>query len=158
MNKTLHDLADRVASRLRKKDRNCRTIPVHIRFGDMSSITRSLTLPAPVSTTEALYDVSIELVVAGLADHPEHEEVSLLSVGTSGLSFGIALQLELPLVFDDTSLHPGSELGRKHHDPDKVIDPVRDRFGRDALGHAASALSKEGAGVANEFRELAQKS
>ncbi len=124
INKTLHDLADRVASRLRKKDRNCRTITVRIRFGDMSSITRSLTLRTPVSTTEALYDASIELVASGLADHPEHDEVSLLSVGASGLSFGTALQLELPLVFDDTSLRPGSELGRKHHDLDKAIDSV----------------------------------
>ena len=158
INKTLHDLADRVASRLRKKDRNCRTITVRIRFGDMSSITRSLTL-APrcrprkrCTTHRSSWSPPASPIIQ------KHDEVSLLSVGASGLSFGTALQLELPLVFDDTSLRLGSELGRKHHDLDKAIDSVRDRFGRDALGHAASTLSKEGSGVAEEFRELAQKS
>ena len=158
INKILHDLADRVASRLRKKDRNGRTITVRIRFGDMTSITRSLTLNAPVSTTEALYDAALDLVAAGLGDHPEHDEISLLSVGASGLSYGTALQLELPLLFDDTRLRPGSELGRKHHALDEAIDLVRERYGRSALGHAATALSREGSGVADEFRELAQRS
>ena len=158
INKILHDLSDRVASRLRKRDRAGRTITVRVRFGDMTTIARSLTLSAPVSTTEALYDAALELVACGLADHPEHEEISLLSVGVSGLFLGTALQLELPLVFDDTPLRPGSELGRKHHALDRAIDTVRERFGREAVGHAASTLGREGSGVADEFRELAQRS
>ena len=154
INRILHD---RVASRLRDKDRAGKTITVRIRFGDMTSITRSVTLGAAVASTEGLYDAALDLVATGLGDHPEHDEISLLSVGTSGLTYGSALQLELPLVFDDTPLRPGSELGRKHHDLDRAVDTVRERFGRNAVGHAAAKLSPDRQSVPDEFRELAQK-
>ena len=157
INRILHDLADRVASRLRDKDRAGKTITVRIRFGDMTSITRSVTLGAAVASTEGLYDAALDLVATGLGDHPEHDEISLLSVGTSGLTYGSALQLELPLVFDDTPLRPGSELGRKHHDLDRAVDTVRERFGRNAAGHAAAKLSPDRQSAPDEFRELAQK-
>lgn len=156
-NKIIKDLSDRVASRLRDKNRSGRTITVRIRFADMSSITRSMTMAAPICTTEALYDIALELVASGLGDYPEHTEYSLLAVGVSGLTYGTALQLELPLVFDDTAQRPGSELGRKHRRLDSAVDTVRERFGREALGHAV-ALTEGGSLVADEFRELAQRS
>src|SRR5262245_14271371 len=46
---TLRHLADRVASRLRAKSRPGRTVTVRVRFADLRSVTRSLTLPAPIS-------------------------------------------------------------------------------------------------------------
>ena len=158
INRVLQDLSDRVASRLRAKDRAGRTITARIRFGDMSSITRSVTLATAVASTDALYLAARKLVQTGLDDHPEHEEISLLSVGASGLRFGTALQLELPLQFDDTVLRPGSEAGRKHHDLDKAIDGLRERFGRDAVGNAANKLASDRHSVPDEFRELAQRS
>lgn len=158
INRVLHGLSDRVAARLRDKDRAGRTITVRIRFGDMSSITRSLTLGAPISSTEALYTAAKRLVADGLGDHPEHEQISLLAVGVSGLSYGTALQLELPLDFGTSVLTPGSEIGRRHHDLDRAVDRVRERFGKDAVAHAAGALSRDRGLVADEFRELAQKS
>ena len=48
---TLHHLADRIASRLRAKSRPGRTVTVRVRFADLRSVTRSLTLDAPIAAT-----------------------------------------------------------------------------------------------------------
>ena len=47
----LRHLADRVASRLRAKSRPGRTVTVRVRFADLHSVTRSVTLDAPISAT-----------------------------------------------------------------------------------------------------------
>ena len=65
----LQHLADRIARRLRAKDRPCRTVTVRVRFADLRSVTRALTLPAPICATTALADVAIELVRGVLADN-----------------------------------------------------------------------------------------
>ncbi len=67
---TLRHLADRIASRLRAKSRPGRTVMVRVRFGDLHSVTRSVTLEAPISATPILADVAEQLVRAALADHP----------------------------------------------------------------------------------------
>jgi DNA polymerase-4 len=69
---TLRHLADRVASRLRAKSRPGRTVTVRIRFADMHSVTRSVTLDAPISATAILAEITEELVA--LADHPGRED------------------------------------------------------------------------------------
>jgi DNA polymerase-4 len=51
---TLRHLADRVASRLRAKSRPGRTVTVRVRFADLRSVTRSVTLDAPISATAIL--------------------------------------------------------------------------------------------------------
>src|SRR5436190_15765028 len=45
---TLLHLADRIGSRLRAKSRPGRTVTVRIRFANLSSVTRSVTLDAPI--------------------------------------------------------------------------------------------------------------
>src|SRR5436305_3584832 len=45
----LQHLADRIARRLRARRRPCRTVTVRVRFADLRSVTRALTLPAPIS-------------------------------------------------------------------------------------------------------------
>jgi len=50
---TLHHLADRIGARLRAKSLAGRTITVRVRFADLRSVTRSLTLSAPISATRA---------------------------------------------------------------------------------------------------------
>jgi DNA polymerase IV len=59
---TLRHLADRVASRLRAKSRPGRTVTVRVRFADLRSITRSVTLDAPISATLILAEIAEELV------------------------------------------------------------------------------------------------
>src|ERR671922_798504 len=66
---TLHHLADRIGARLRAKSLAGRTITVRVRFADLRAVTRSRTLPAPISATRALADVAEDLVRGALADH-----------------------------------------------------------------------------------------
>ena len=66
----LRHLADRIGSRLRAKSRFGRTVTVRVRFADLRSVTRSLTLAAPISATAPLAEVAEDLVRGVLADHP----------------------------------------------------------------------------------------
>jgi DNA polymerase-4 len=59
---TLRHLADRVASRLRAKSRPGRTVTVRVRFADLHSVTRSVTLDAPISATATLAEIAEELL------------------------------------------------------------------------------------------------
>ena len=51
---TLLHLADRIATRLRAKSRPGRTVTVRVRFANLNSVTRSVTLAAPISATVML--------------------------------------------------------------------------------------------------------
>ena len=73
---TLRHLADRVGSRLRAKSRLGRTVSVRVRFADLRAVTRSVTLPAPISATE----IAEDLVRGALADHPDEQTISLLAI------------------------------------------------------------------------------
>ena len=66
---TLHHLADRIGARLRAKSLAGRTITVRVRFADLRSVTRSLTLSAPISATRALAETAEALVRGVLAVH-----------------------------------------------------------------------------------------
>ena len=58
---------------------------VRVRFADLRSVTRSLTLPAPVSATAILAEMAEDLVRGVLADHPEEKTISLLAISVSNL-------------------------------------------------------------------------
>src|SRR5437588_9173855 len=75
---TLRHLADRVATRLRAKSRPGRTVTVRVRFADLRSVTRSVTLDAPILATAILAETAEELVRSVLADHPDEKTLSLL--------------------------------------------------------------------------------
>jgi hypothetical protein len=54
-------------------------------FADLHSITRSVTLDAPISATATLAEIAEELVRSALADHPEEKTISLLAISVSHL-------------------------------------------------------------------------
>jgi DNA polymerase IV len=94
---TLRHLADRVATRLRAKCRPGRTVTVRVRFADLHSVTRSVTLDAPISATAILAEIAQELVRGVLADCPDERTISLLAISVSHLEEHWDVQLELPL-------------------------------------------------------------
>jgi DNA polymerase IV len=153
---TLLHLADRIATRLRAKSRPGRTVTVRVRFADMRSVTRSVTLPAPISATRMLAEVAEALVRLALADHPRERTISLLAISVSGLEEHPILQLELPIGLQDEARRPGSKRGMARWGADRAIDAVRDRFGWEAIGYGAVA-SGVSRSVPDEFRELAEK-
>jgi DNA polymerase-4 len=148
-------LADRVATRLRAGGRAGRTLTVRVRFTGLRSVTRSKTLPAAISTTRTLTELSVDLARAALAEHPGEREITLLAISVSNLVAQSVLQLELPLGMDDDRHRPGTAAGSARWALDRAMDDVRARFGRDALGHAAVVFRETG-GVPDEFRELAE--
>jgi len=149
-------LADRVAGRLRAADRAGRTITVRVRFTGLRSVTRSVTLPVPISTTLTLTDIAVELAGVALADHPRESEITLLAVSVSHLVDEAVLQLELPLGLCDERHRPGTAAGSARWALDRAVDSIRARFGRDAVGYATVMFSRLGR-VPEEFRELAER-
>jgi len=152
----LRHLADRVASRLRAKSRPGRTVTVRVRFADLQSVTRSITLDAPISATASLAEIAEELVLTALADHPDEKSISLLAISVSHLEQHWDVQLELPLGLEDEKRRPGSKRGMGRWTADRAIDIIRDRFGWDAVGYGSVVLGPSRS-VPDEFRELAEK-
>jgi DNA polymerase IV len=153
---TLRHLADRIATRLRAKGRPGRTVTVRVRFADLHSVTRSVTLDAPISATAILAEVAEQLVGVAIADHPEEAMISLLAISVSQLEERAVLQLELPLGLDDEKQRPGAKPGMARWMVDRAVDKIRDRFGWDAVGYGSVALELSHS-VPDAFRELAQK-
>ena len=110
---TLRHLADRIGSRLRAKSLSGRTVTVRVRFADLHSVTRSLTLPAPISATAILAEIAEDLVCGILADHPQEKTISLLAISVSNLEKHSVLQLELPLELEGEERRPGAKKGRR---------------------------------------------
>jgi len=151
----LRHLADRIATRLRAKSRPGRTVTVRVRFADLQSVTRSITLDAPISATASLAEVAEELVCSALADHPDERIISLLGISVSQLERRWDVQLELPFGLDDEKRRPGSRSGMARWTADRAIDKIRDRFGWEAVEYgSALGLSHS---VPDEFRELAER-
>ncbi|MCC6982520.1 MAG: DNA polymerase IV [Bauldia sp.] len=152
---TLHYLADRVATRLRAKERSGRTVTARVRFADLRSVTRSTTLPAGISATTILAEIAEELVRAALRDHPGERIVSLLAISVSHLEPDAMLQLELPLGLADEKRRPGARLAAARRKADGAVDAIRRRFGREAVAYGTVAGLAHG--VPEGFRELAEK-
>jgi DNA polymerase IV len=148
-------LADRVAGRLRGASRAARTITVKVRFTGLRSVTRSVTLLVPISTTLTLAEIAIELAGSALADNPGEREITLLAVSVSQLVDEFPRQLELPLGIAGDRRRDGTAAGSARWALDRALDVIRDRFGRDAAGYARVMFSELG-GVPEEFRELAE--
>ena len=153
---TLLHLADRIGTRLRAKSRPGRTVSVRVRFADLSSVTRSITLDAPVYATVILAEIAEDLVRAVLAEYPNEKTISLLAISVSHLEERWDLELELPLGLQDERRRPGRKIGMARSAADRAVDKIRDRFGWEAIGYGSVALGISRS-VPDEFRQLAEK-
>jgi DNA polymerase IV len=129
---------------------------VRVRFADLQSVTRSVTLDTPISGTAVLAEIAEELVRKVLMDHPHEKALSLLAISVSHLEEQPDLQLELPLGLQDEKLRPGTKLGMARWLTDCAVDRIRNRFGWDAIGYG-SVVFELSRSVPDEFRKLAEK-
>lgn len=120
----LTQIVDRLARRLRDRDRTCRTIVLRLRFGDFARATRSRTLPFPSDRTSVLLSVARALLAATQAEIAERG-ITLIGLSLSQLGRTDSFQPELPIDWED-----GARL-------DTVLDAVRDRFGAASVSRAA---------------------
>jgi DNA polymerase-4 len=157
---TLGYLADRVAGRLRRAHLAGRTVTVRVRFSQMRSVTRSVTLSEAISTTLTLTEVAERLAHSAILDNERECAITLIAVSVSNLRPEHSLQLELP--FDSSNLSRNADLQARsvveasRWGLDRSVDAIRDKFGRSAVGYATVALSAAER-VPEEFRELAER-
>jgi DNA polymerase-4 len=154
--RTLAHLAERVGTRLRAKGWGGRTITVRVRLAGMRSVTRSLTLRAPVAATLSLTEIGVLLARQAIDDQGDPGlQISLLAISVSNVEPVRMVQLELPIPPQDP-WRPGTTIGTARWAVDTSMDAVRKRFGRAAVGYLPDALSHSG-GVPDDFRSLAER-
>lgn len=129
--------AENVMRRVRRQHLAARTITLKVRDHRFQTMTRSLTLRAPVTGTRTVYKVAAGLLDKWLADHG-NTPVRLLGVGTSNFEEGRA-----PTVDD---LGAGGL--------DAALDHITDRFGADSLRRGLALEGKGRAGPATPSRSL----
>jgi DNA polymerase-4 len=119
LRKTLRNLSESVARRLRRSKLNGTTIKLKIRWPDFTTLTRQTTFQQPTNRSEDIYVAAEQL----FADtwHPGRF-VRLLGVGVSGLS-SQGLQL---------SLWDAAALGKEQR-LDAAIKDLQDRYGDRAV-------------------------
>lgn len=116
-------LVDRVTGRMRRAHRIGRTITLRIRFGDLTRVTRSHSLPMPTSATAPVHATAGALLDAAWPTI-EARGISLLGLSVGNLVDDHAVQLSLPFE------RAGSDR------VDDVVDAIRDRFGNTAVQRA----------------------
>ena len=126
-----------------------------MRFADLRAVTRSRTLPAPISATRALADIAENLVRGALADHPDERTISLLAIAVSHLDAHPIVQLELPLGLGEEGQRPGTPKGMARSHADQAIDAIRKRFGGQAVDYGSALQAVRS--VPDEFRRLAER-
>ncbi len=157
--RVLTDLADRVGRRLRAKQFAGRTVTARVRFDDMTAITRSTTLAAPIATTPAITELAVRLAEDGIAEVAAGRVVNLLGIAVSHLSVAPHLQLELPFGEQTGAdlIRAGSQSELARHELDLAVDAIRKRFGKKAVGAASLVLGGRTGAVPDEFRDLSTR-
>jgi DNA polymerase-4 len=118
-------LVDRITTRMRAAHRTGRTVVLRLRFDDFSRATRSLTLPRPTSSTQAVLAAARRLVAAA-APLIAERGLTLIGFAVSDIDRSGAEQLVLP--FGEAQIRlPAIEA---------TIDQVRRRYGSSALTRA----------------------
>ena len=140
----LFHLADRIGSRLRAKSRAGRTITARVRFADMRAVTRSITLPAPISATAIIAEVAEDLVRIVRDEYfPRERTISLLAISVSHLTEDWAGQFELSFGLAGDNRRPGTRRATARWDADTAHGqsprPLRLGSHRLRLGRAGAA-------------------
>jgi DNA polymerase-4 len=116
-------LVDRLAQRLRRARRVCRTVVLRLRFDDFSRATRSSALSEATAQTQTIL-ATARALVAGAMPMIQSQGLTLVGVALANLDDDSAVQLALPL--ED---HRAAVL-------DVTLDSLRDRFGPDVVTRA----------------------
>lgn len=132
---TLHHLAERSATRLRRHGLRARTVTVKFRTSDFRTFTRSRSLPAPTDLDTKLIPVALDLFRKIFHDeHGGRAKVRLIGATFSGLSHD-------PAQIDLLEGEREKRLGRLV----RGIDAVRERYGPEVIvtGKAMRYLEEE---------------
>lgn len=124
-------MSDSVASRLRKAELTARTINIKVRFGDFSTITRSVTPEHATDSSNQIASLARQL----LAKVDIGKGVRLLGVGAAGLDQESHRQLTLDEAVADAETGDRGDWKLA----EEAVDEIRRRFGTDSIGPAVLA-------------------
>ncbi|MFN8024342.1 MAG: DNA polymerase IV [Acidimicrobiales bacterium] len=134
-------LADAVAARLRATGQGARTVSIKVRFDDFQTLSRSHTLPAPVTTATAILDAvepmlrKIELV----------RGVRLFGISVSGFGEPAEqLSLDALLAGGGVDSAPATTVAADWEAASETIDAIRGRFGTTSIGPASALHGSDG--------------
>lgn len=121
LRRTLLDLSEQVAARLRANDLGARTVAIKLRYADFSTLTRQTTLAEPTHLGQPIYEAAWALFQKTWTRRP----VRLLGVAARGLGQP-AQQLDLFAARDDRSERLA-----------EAVDKISARYGRDIVKRAS---------------------
>jgi DNA polymerase-4 len=123
MQKTILQLSEKVAGRLRKKQLMGNTVTLKIRLEGFTTFTRNRTLKEPVNTSEGIYSAAFALFKKF---DRSGKKVRLLGVGVSALKTDKNAQMSL---FEEQK--------QDESKIDTVMDEIRDKFGDKSIFRAS---------------------
>lgn len=111
-------LTEKASARLRDKELYAKTISIKVRFADFSTITRSKTLPLPISSTQEIYQVVKDLYQALKLDRAR---LRLVGVSLENLRESAPQQLML------------GQRDKGWREAESAIDRASERFGEESV-------------------------
>lgn len=143
------DLADRCAGRLRSHHLMARTVAIKVRTADFRTLNRSRTLPQPTDVAREMYLAARELLAGvDLGGLP----VRLIGVRAEGL-------VPVDQVVQQPTLEESlTGQGEAQRQAELVMDQVRERFGRSAIGAGTRTVGRAAGGGAVASRHVSSRS
>jgi DNA polymerase-4 len=133
-------LADAVASRLRHLGVGARTVTLKVRFAGFETITRSVTVPMPLTTGPGIV-AAVEPLLSQIDPSP-----GVRLVGVSGSHLGEPVeQLGLFGLVDAAvsgTVPDAATVDSAWGEASDALDSIRDRFGSDAIGPASAVAGR----------------
>jgi DNA polymerase-4 len=126
-------LSDGVAGRLRAHGQGARTLTLKVRFAGFDTITRSVTLAAPVHTAHAILR-AVEPLLAAIDPSP-----GVRLVGVSASQFAEPAE-QLTLDIDDTDAT--DDQAEDWEAAEQTVDAIRSRFGATSIGPASAVTGR----------------
>ena len=113
-------LTEKATHRMRESNKSARTISIKVRFADFKTISRSKTVPLPISGTQEVYEIVRTLFLALKLDGAR---LRLVGVGLDGLVDGI----------DGPEQIAFGERDKGWREATKAIDAASTRFGHGSV-------------------------
>ena len=128
LRKRLWPLCEKVTDRMKARDLAGRTVTLKLKSSQFKTMTRSHALPAPTQLAETLYRAALPLLDRAIAAAPSGSSFRLIGIGLS--NFADPLEADPPDLAD-----PDADQRKR---VEAVIDQVRGKLGRDAIGKGRS--------------------
>ena len=123
LQRTLLQMSDSLAARLRHEHLVAETVRIKLRFPDFSTITRQQRLPDPTDQADTVYGLAVDLLRRNL---PPGQYLRLLGLAVSDLVEEGGYQLSLLDASDQKQIRLS-----------RAVDQIRERYGRGAISRAS---------------------